>query len=224
MRNTASRLLATAMMIMPVCGAAAGERHDWYLKLGMAAVMYDENLDSLEVGGAPFPGGNVDLDTNWAASITVGYHVTPELSVSMSAGSPITVPIKATGSVAFLNDVATALEGPAIFTGNYHFTNYFGPIVPYLGGGFVWLIPFDDRDGTLSGFDVSHGFGGAVRGGFDYNINDRWGFNVDIIKLWVNVDIKATLPAAFGGPAPVQGTIQVDPVIVNANLVYRFDW
>jgi len=228
MRKTASKLVAAAMAMMPVCapmGAAAGEGHDWYLKVGMAAVMYDEKLKSLDVGGAPFAGGDVELDTNWAAAITLGYHLMPAISLSMSAGSPLTVPIKGTGTIAFLNDVATALEGPAIFTANYHLTGL-GPIVPYVGGGFVWLIPFGERDGSLDDFEVSHGFGGAVKAGVDYNINDRWGINAEIIKLWVDVDIKATIPAGVVAavPVPTRGVIQVDPVIVNANLVYRFDW
>ncbi len=59
------------------------------------------------------------------------------------------------------------------------------------------------------------GVGYALQAGFDYWFDDHWGANVDIKKLFLNIDASL-----IGGT--VTADIDLDPVIVGTGVSYRF--
>ena len=60
------------------------------------------------------------------------------------------------------------------------------------------VSPHDVKQGGVDDWD--DGFGFALQAGFDYAIDDKWSINMDIKKVWLNVDATVT-GAAF--PASV---------------------
>jgi len=50
--------------------------------------------------------------------------------------------------------------------------------------------------------------------------DQHWGVNVDVKKLWLEPNAKATIPSLGG--ALVTGKVKIDPWLVGAGITYRF--
>lgn len=56
---------------------------------------------------------------------------------------------------------------------------------------------------------------GLFLAGFDYWLNDRWGVNFDVKKIFLNIDAESNNGA-------ITADIDLDPWIVGADVAYRF--
>ncbi len=63
---------------------------------------------------------------------------------------------------------------------------------------------------------MKNGVGLAAQVGFDYWINDNWGFNLDAKYLDLNVD------ASVSDGAVKASDVDIDPWIIGAGVSYRF--
>lgn len=226
MRLSRSIIAAAALLMIPMVVSANASDFtappsfsNIYLKVGGAAVLFDEGLNKLNIGGGAVGGQNVSIPANYAGEFTLGYHFTPTISVSATVGSPPWATVYGKGSVIGpAGELGQVLYGPAVFTANYHIQGL-GAFKPYVGAGFNWTIPLDEKDGAITNLEVDHAFGPAVRAGFDYDLGSNWGIFVDVIKVWVDADIHGNVGP--GGP-PASAEIQLDPWIIGAGLVHRF--
>ena len=57
--------------------------------------------------------------------------------------------------------------------------------------------------------------GPALQVGFDYWLNENWSINVDVKKIWLDVD--ATL-----NDGAIKADIELDPWIFGTGISYRF--
>lgn len=74
------------------------------------------------------------------------------------------------------------------------------------------------REGSGKGFtelNVDGDFGVAVQVGFDYWINDNWGLNLDVKKIWL--DVNASL-----NNNTIKADVDLDPWLIGAGISYRF--
>lgn len=107
---------------------------------------------------------------------------------------------------------------PPTLTLQYHFApdNKFSP---YVGAGINYSMFYgEDDDSGFQGLDVHGGFGYALQAGADYWINDRWGINLDIKYINLEVDVDSSL----NGTALRADNVDLDPVIIGAGVSYRF--
>ena len=125
-----------------------------------------------------------------------------------------------------LSGKGTAIEGLAIgrvwllpptLTLQYHFTQ-FGKFKPYVGAGLNYTIFYDEKaKGAFTNLNVQNQVGFTLQAGFDYMLDQHWGINVDVKKIWLEPDAKANLGAAL-----VTGKVKIDPWLVGVGVAYRF--
>lgn len=141
------------------------------------------------------------LTENWAAELIV-------------ATSPHDLKLK--GSDLGDVDLGDSMVLPPTLTLQYHFTpdNQFSP---YLGAGVNYTLPYaeDAAGGTVTQLDADGSFGVALQAGADYWLNSNWGLNVDVKKIWVDVDASVNNGA-------ITGEVELDPWVVGAGVSYRF--
>lgn len=120
---------------------------------------------------------------------------------------------------------------PPTLTLQYHFTN-FGRFKPYVGAGVNYTIFYnEDADKNSAGvglkdLNIDNTWGGALQVGFDYMIDQHWGFNFDVKKLYLRPDwngkLNAATASALGLDEHVSGKAKLDPWLIGGGVTYRF--
>ncbi len=106
---------------------------------------------------------------------------------------------------------------PPTLTLQYHFTD-FGAFKPYIGAGVNYSMFYNQSEKPgFSNLDVKNKFGAAVQVGFDYMLDEHWGVNFDVKKIFLKTDWTAEL-----GGAPISGKAKLDPWLIGAGITYRF--
>lgn len=154
----------------------------------------------------------------------VGNAVTPEIDVSYFFTDHIAAEliaataeheISAGGSA---TDLGEAWILPPTLTLQYHFTPD-EKFSPYVGAGVNYSLFYGEEDGTgFNDLDVDGGLGLALQAGFDYWVNDHWGFNMDVKYVDLNVDVDVDL----GATALNADDVNLNPWIFGVGVSYRF--
>ena len=112
-------------------------------------------------------------------------------------------------------DLGDTMILPPTLTLQYHFSpdNKFSP---YVGAGINYTLPYNENDGRdTAKLEADGSFGYALQAGADYWLNENWGLNFDVKKVWVDVDASINSGA-------ITGNVELDPWIVGAGISYRF--
>ncbi|CAK0751721.1 outer membrane protein [uncultured Gammaproteobacteria bacterium] len=115
---------------------------------------------------------------------------------------------------------------PPTVTAQYHFFTK-ERISPYLGAGVNATFFFGaNKDSALSKMSLSPSIGPALQAGVDIALTGSLFLNLDVKKIWMNTDLKATLAPASNGPlgvtGPVKASVDIDPWLVGVGIGYRF--
>jgi len=163
---------------------------------------------------------DVDSSVNIGGEVDADYAITPEVDVSYFFTQNIAAELIAatskhdidyTGNV----DLGEAWVLPPTVMLQYHFTpdNKFSP---YVGAGLNYSVFYGEDAGSgFTDLDVDNGVGYGLQAGADYWVNDHWGVNLDVKKLWLNVDASLNNGA-------IKADVDMDPWIVGAGVSYRF--
>ena len=104
---------------------------------------------------------------------------------------------------------------PPTVTVQYHFTPH-GKFSPYVGAGLNYSLFYDEKPAAgFTDLDIDNGIGYAAQAGFDYWLNENWGLNLDVKKLFLNVDASLN-------QGTVKADVDLDPWIVGVGVSYRF--
>lgn len=165
-------------------------------------------------GGDTSIGGNTEADNAVVPEFDITYFFTKNIAAELIlATSPHDVKARDTSSGDL--DLGETMLLPPTLTLQYHFTPD-EKFSPYIGAGVNYSITYSEKDGNdTNKLDADNGFGVALQAGADYWLNDNWGLNLDVKKLWVDVD------ADINGGA-ITGNVDLDPWIVGAGVSYRF--
>jgi outer membrane protein len=174
------------------------------------------------LGVVPQNSGYVDQipDSGLKASNTIvpeldiSYYFTDNLAAELILGTTYSN-ISGKGAIDGL-DVGKVWLLPPTLTMQYHFTN-FGAFKPYVGAGVNYTFFYNQKSHDSDYLKVKNTFGGALQVGFDYMINDNWGFNFDVKKLYLRPDFDVTV----GGQA-LTGKAKLDPWLIGTGITYRF--
>lgn len=109
---------------------------------------------------------------------------------------------------------------PPTVTVQYHLDPDSKSFRPYIGAGLNYTKFFDqgDADPVVKKVKLKDSIGFALQAGFDIPINERWTFNVDVKKVWMNT--KARIDTTL--PATLTADVDVDPLIVGVGFGYRW--
>lgn len=163
-----------------------------------------------------------DSDVNIGGEAHVGNALTPELDLTYFITDHIGLEAIAgtaqhkltyTGDV----DIGDTWILPPTVTLQYHFTPD-DTFSPYLGAGVNYSYFYGEQDGAgMNDLDVEGGFGFALQAGFDYWLTDNWGLNLDVKKIFLDVDADVN-----AGATPVQADVDLDPWLIGAGVSFRF--
>jgi len=155
-------------------------------------------------------GGEVDADNAVVPELDISYfftdHIAAELILATSKHD-----MDYTGNV----DLGDAMILPPTLTLQYHFTPD-QAFSPYVGAGVNYSMFYnEDAAAGFTDLNVDNGFGLALQAGFDYWLDEHWGLNADVKKIFLNVD--ATL-----NNGAIRADVDLDPWVVGAGVSYRF--
>lgn len=155
-------------------------------------------------------GGDVKVSNSLAAEVDLTYFLTDHIATEIIAGTTHHDLEHTSG--AKLGE--TWLLPPTV-TVQYHFTPH-EKFSPYVGAGLNYSLFYDEK--PAAGFidlDIDNGIGYAAQAGFDYWLNENWGLNLDVKKLFLNVDASLN-------QGTVKADVDLDPWIVGVGVSYRF--
>ena len=87
---------------------------------------------------------------------------------------------------------------------------------PYVGAGINYSYFYGEDSATgFTDLDIDGGVGYALQAGADYWLNDNWGVNLDVKKIYLEID------ASLNGNT-IRADIDLDPWIIGTGVSYRF--
>ncbi|MYM57538.1 OmpW/AlkL family protein [Thalassovita mangrovi] len=218
MQKRVAMTLVSAGLAMAAPATADGARpNGWYLQAGLAHVGFDEGA-SIAAGGSTIAGASATLSDNVTLGVGLGYRFSETFSVIAIGGLPPTTTIRGTGPLSGVT-VGKVTYGPLIVAANYHIPTK-GKFQPFVGAGINYTMVFDTEDSGITDLKADNAFGGVLRVGFDYMVDDRDGFFFSANKVFVNT--TATGNAVALGGAPVEAKIDLNPLILHAGWTRRF--
>ncbi|SCW87074.1 OmpW/AlkL family protein [Ancylobacter rudongensis] len=186
------------------------EQSPWQIRLRLLGVI-SENDGSVR----GVPGSNLDVSDSVVPELDITYYFTKNWAAELILGvTPHD--INGAGSISSLNKIGEVWLLPPTLTLQYHFTD-FGAFKPYIGAGINYTFFFDQKAYSADSIDVKDTFGWALQAGFDYMLDEHWGFNVDVKKLFLRPDFDVVVAGQ-----PLTGKANLDPWIVGVGVTYRF--
>lgn len=189
--------------------ATVAERSPWQVRLRALGVI---TRDSGSVDGVP--GSDLSYSDTVVPEIDFSYFFTDNIAAELILGTTF-AKIHGEGSLAGL-DVGKTWLLPPTLTLQYHFTD-FGAFKPYVGAGVNYTIFYNQSAKDADDLDVKNRFGLAVQAGFDYMLDEHWGVNVDVKKIFLQPKFDVSV-----GGADLNGKAKLDPWLIGAGVTYRF--
>lgn len=175
----------------------------WLIRGRVMGMVPDENDGKL--GGAS---ANLGVDDAVMPELDLTYFFTDNIAAELIlATTPHDVDLAGT-------KITELWVLPPTLTLQYH--HPMGAFKPYVGAGINYTtILSSDATAVIGSDSWEDSFGFALQAGFDWAIDDRWSFNVDVKKIFLNLDAKVTA-------ANTSATVDLDPWVLGVGIGYRF--
>ena len=160
-------------------------------------------------------GSDLDVSKTIVPELDISYYFTNNLAAELILGTTY-ANINGAGTIEGLDKVGKTWLLPPTLTLQYHFTD-FGAFKPYIGAGVNYTFFYNQKANSADYLKVKNTFGGALQVGFDYMIDDHWGFNFDVKKLYLRPNFDVTV-----GGAELSGKAKLDPWLIGTGITYRF--
>jgi len=155
-------------------------------------------------------GGNAEVGNALTPEFDLTYFITDHIGLEAIAGTA-QHKLTYTGNV----DLGDTWILPPTVTLQYHFTPD-DTFSPYIGAGLNYSIFYGENAGRgFSDLNVDNGFGWALQAGTDIWIGENWGLNLDVKKIFLDVDASLNNGA-------VKADVELDPWLIGAGLSFRF--
>lgn len=166
-------------------------------------------------GGDTTIGGTPSVEDAYVPEIDITYFLTQNVALELIAATS-SHDLDLDNSTLGNLDLGDTMILPPTLTLQYHFSPD-AQFSPYLGAGINYTLPYsEDADGgTVTQLEADGSFGVALQAGADFWINENWGINFDVKKVWVDVDASINNGA-------ITGELVLDPWIIGTGVSYRF--
>ncbi|ESY79407.1 membrane protein [Mesorhizobium sp. LNHC221B00] len=195
---------------VPQPGAAVTEPNPWQVRLRALGVI-TENSGYVNT----VPGSGLSYSDTVVPELDISYFFTENIAAELILGTTY-ANIGGQDTIGGLGSIGKAWLLPPTLTLQYHFTN-FGAFKPYLGAGVNYTIFYNQDTGSADALKVKNTFGTALQVGFDYMVDQHWGINFDVKKLFLKPDFDVTV-----GGAKLTGKAELDPWLIGTGVTYRF--
>lgn len=182
----------------------------WQVRLRALGVITD---DSGHVNG--IPGSGLSYSDTIVPELDISYYFTDNIAAELILGTTY-ANVHGEGATAGLDKIGKTWLLPPTLTLQYHFTN-FGAFKPYVGAGVNYTIFYNQNSNSADALDVKNTFGGALQVGFDYMIDQHWGVNFDVKKLFLEPKYDVTVNGD-----QMSGKAKINPWLIGAGVTYRF--
>ncbi|MGR6433125.1 OmpW/AlkL family protein [Rhizobium sp. PAMB 3174] len=211
---TAAAPAAMAADLAPATTAAeapAAALSPWQVRVrGLGVLPNDDG----KVDGVS--GSDLSYSNSVIPELDISYYFTDNIAAELILGTTYSN-IYGDGKISGLGRIGKTWILPPTLTLQYHFTD-FGAFKPYLGAGVNYTMFYNqDGNGSVTDLKVKDTFGVALQVGFDYMVNDHWGLNFDVKKIFLDADYDAKLNGT-----PISGKAKLDPWLIGAGVTYRF--
>lgn len=184
----------------------------WLVRVRALGVLPDPGA-RLSAAGTPVAGASVAITDAVVPELDISYFFTRNVAAELILGVT-RHGIQGAGTLAGARIGSTWILPPTL-TLQYHFDG-FGPLKPYVGAGVNYSIFFGEQErGGFTGFRLTNSVAPALQAGFDYMLDEHWGVNVDVKKLFLDTKVKLNA-------GTIRGRVDIDPWIVGAGITYRF--
>ncbi|RWN96177.1 OmpW family protein [Mesorhizobium sp.] len=182
----------------------------WQIRLrGLGVITQDSGY----INGVP--GSDLSYSRSVVPELDITYFFTDNIATELVLATTY-ANITGQGSIGRLGDIGTVWMLPPTLTLQYHFTD-FGAFKPYVGAGVNYTMFFNQDAGSADALKVKNTFGTALQVGFDYMVDEHWGINFDVKKLFLKPDFDVTVAGA-----KLNGKAELDPWLIGAGVTYRF--
>ncbi|RWP40568.1 MAG: OmpW family protein [Mesorhizobium sp.] len=202
---------AQAETVLAETGASVTEAPSpWQVRLrGLGVVTKDLGyVDTL-------PGSGLSYSDTVTPELDISYFFNDNIAAELILGTTY-ANIAGQGTIGGLGNIGKVWLLPPTLTLQYHFTDL-GAFKPYVGAGVNYTIFYNQDTGSADALKVKNTFGTALQVGFDYMVDQHWGINFDVKKLFLKPDFDVTVAGA-----KLTGKAQLDPWLIGAGVTYRF--
>lgn len=221
-KGVTGALAAAALVVTAGQTAVAGDYNgDFMVRAGVSVVIPDASADVSATGlGGLVPGADADISTEVIPSLTLTYFLNKNIAAELfCCFAKHDVEGKGVLAGADLGD--TWIFPPAV-TLQYHFDPIAG-FKPYVGAGVQFIKFFGESRSPFTGtkMSIDDAWGFTLQAGIDVELGSGWYANLDVKKTWL--DTEASWGNTGGALGVVTADVDVDPLIVSANIGYRFN-
>ncbi|MHB9433800.1 OmpW/AlkL family protein [Mesorhizobium sp. C089B] len=196
---------------VPKAGAFVTEAPSpWQIRLRGLGVITEDSGHVKAV-----PGSGLSYSDTLTPELDISYFFTDNIAAELILGTTY-ANIEGQGAIGALGNIGKVWLLPPTLTLQYHFTD-FGAFKPYVGAGVNYTIFYDQDAGSADALNVENTFGTALQVGFDYMVDQHWGVNFDVKKLFLKPDFDVTVDGARQ-----TGKADLDPWLIGAGVTYRF--
>nr|WP_250809881.1 OmpW family protein [Neorhizobium tomejilense] len=200
----------TPVSVAPPAGESAVASSRWQIRVRGLGVI-TENRGS--VNGVP--GSDLSFSDSVIPELDISYFFTDNIAAELVLGTTY-ANIKEDGAVGV--PVGRAWLLPPTLTLQYHFTDL-GAFKPYVGAGVNYSLFYNQSEKPgFHNLDVENNVGAALQVGFDYMIDQHWGVNFDVKKIFLETKWKADHDVL----GPLSGKAKINPWLIGAGVTYRF--
>lgn len=201
-----------------VPAAVKAEPGPWQVRLRGIYVLPDFSNRVLTVNAAPLAGARIGVTDSIIPELDITYYFTKNIAAELILAVTRHTAYGA-GTISGLGSLGRSWLLPPTLTLQYHFTD-FGAFKPYIGGGINYTWFFNTNSNTLRNFSLRDNVSYVAQFGFDYALNDHWGWNVDVKRVFLLTTASGNL-GATNGPR-VTAPLRIDPWLIGTGLTYRF--
>ncbi|MER8600474.1 OmpW family protein [Mesorhizobium sp. M1339] len=196
---------------VPLAGASVTEAPSpWQIRLRALGVVTE---DSGYVNAVP--GSGLSYSNTVTPELDISYFFTDNIAAELILGTTY-ANIEGQGAIGGLGNIGKVWLLPPTLTLQYHFSD-FGAFKPYVGAGVNYTIFYNQDAGSADALHVKNTFGTALQVGFDYMVDQHWGVNFDVKKVFLKPDFDVTVDGA-----KLTGKADLDPWLIGAGVTYRF--
>lgn len=204
-------LLGALFTSLMAFGQEAGELHMRVRATGVVP-MEDASIGAI--------GGNVAVTNNIIPEIDFTYFFTKNIAAELILGTSkheVVAVNTALGNV----DLGRVMLLPPTLNLQYHFYPT-ANLKPYAGVGINYTIFYDEgagkgRNAAVTKVDYENKIGYAFQLGFDYKINDRLYWNVDVKKMYLKTDVDISTNLGVDVPAKVD----LNPWLISTGIGFK---
>lgn len=211
MKNTLLKSVSLAALVVAGMTSASVAKEAGDILMRGRVIYVEANVEA-----TTSIGGTAGISSEVVPELDFTYFLTDNIGVELILGTTkhaVTALDTALGAEAALGNVMLL---PPTVTLQYHF-NPKGDFSPYVGAGVNYTFFYSEKapGGVITDINYNDGFGLALQAGFDFKIDEKWSFNVDVKKIWLNTDVSIN-----GGA--VTADVDIDPLVVGVGFGYTF--